>query len=65
MNNLILKIGLNQGIINLTNSKINWKNDLEIIMKDGTLDYTEDGIILTGRLNMSLDDIGNFYQSSR
>ena len=44
-------------------SKINWKDSLEIVMKDGTLDYNDEGIILTGRLTIDTDDIDKFYSS--
>ena len=63
LNNLILKIGLNQGTINLSESKINWKDDLEITMVDGILDYSEDGIFLVGKLIIKANDINNFYKS--
>ena len=63
LNSLILKISLNQGVINFSNSKINWKDSLEIVMKDGTLDYNDEGIILTGRLTIDTDDIDKFYSS--
>ena len=57
LNSLILKISLNQGVINFSNSKINWKDSLEIVMQDGTLDYNDEGIILTGRITIDTDDI--------
>ena len=63
LNNLILKIGLNQGTINLSDSKISWKDDLEITMVDGILDYSEDGIFLVGKLVIKANDISNFYKS--
>ena len=63
LNNMILKVGLNQGTINLSESKINWKDDLEITMVDGILDYSEDGIFLVGKLIIKANDINNFYKS--
>ena len=63
LNNLILKISLNQGTINLSDSKISWKDDLEITMVDGILDYSEDGIFLVGKLVIKANDISNFYKS--
>ena len=63
LNSLILKISLNQGVINFSDSKINWKDSLEIVMQDGTLDYNDEGIVLTGRLKIDTDDINKFYSS--
>ncbi len=63
LNNLELKINLDQGIINLSESKIYWKDDLIVSMRDGILDYNDEGIFLTGRLIIQLEDLNNFYQS--
>ena len=32
-------------------------------MQDGILDYNDEGIFLTGRLIIQLEDLNNFYQS--
>ena len=32
-------------------------------MRDGILDYNDEGIFLTGRLIIQLEDLNNFYQS--
>ena len=47
LNDLLLKIELDQGDIDLSGSKINWKDDLEINLKDALLNYDKDEIFLT------------------
>ncbi len=63
LNNLLLKLGLVQGDITLTNSKIMWKDDLEILMKDGVLSYDNSEIFLIGRIFINANDINDFYKS--
>ena len=63
LNDLLLKIELDQGDINLSDSKINWKDDLEINLKDALLNYDKDEIFLTGRIQVKTNDIKNFYKS--
>ena len=63
LNNLLLKIELDQGDINLSDSKIFWKDDLEINLKDGLLNYGKDEIFLTGKLFVKTNNILNFYKS--
>ena len=63
LNNLILNIGLEQGDITLTNSRIMWKNDLELLMTEGILSYDNDEIYLIGRVLVNANNIDNFYKS--
>ena len=63
LNDLLLKIELDQGDINLSDSKIYWKNDLEINLKDGLLNYDKDEIFLIGKLLIKTNNIMNFYKS--
>jgi len=63
LNNLLLKLGLVQGDITLTTSKIMWKDDLEILMKDGVLSYDNSEIFLIGRIFINANDINDFYKS--
>jgi len=63
LNDLLLKIELDQGDINLSDSKIFWKDDLEINLKDGLLNYDKDEIFLTGKLLIKTNDIMSFYKS--
>ena len=63
LNNLILNMGLEQGDITLTNSRIMWKNDLELSMTEGILSYDNDEIYLIGRVLVNANNIDNFYKS--
>ena len=62
MNNLILKINIEEGDIIFSNSSINWKDDLEIKLSESILNNNEDEIELVGRLNLFFKDIDNFYR---
>ena len=63
LNNLFLNINLDQGDIIFSKSKIMWKNDLQIILNDGLLNYDEDEISLIGKLTVKSININNFYKS--
>ena len=40
-----------------------WKDDLEIIMNEGILNYDENEIYLTGKIIVNANNIDNFYKS--
>ena len=63
LNNLKLKLGLEQGNITFSKSKIMWKNDLQIMLKEGLINYDEDEISLIGKLVIDAKNINNFYKS--
>ena len=63
LNNLKLKLGLEQGNIIVSKSKIMWKNDLQIMLKEGFIDYNDDEISLIGKLIVDAKNIDNFYKS--
>ena len=63
LNNLELKINLDQGDITFSKSKIMWKDDLEIILNDGLLNYNDNEIYLIGKLIINANNIDNFYRS--
>ena len=63
LNDLLLKIELDQGDINLSDSKLYWKDDLEINLKDALLNYDKDEIYLIGKLLIKSNNIMNFYKS--
>ena len=63
LNNLKLKLGLEQGNINISKSEIMWKNDLHIIMKEGLINYDENEISLIGKIIVNTKNINNFYKS--
>ena len=62
LNNLILKINIEEGDIIFSNSSINWKDDLEIKLSESILNNNENEIELVGRLNLFFKDIDNFYR---
>ena len=63
LNFLSLKFSLNQGNINILNSKIMWKDDLEILMSEGLIDYNNNEILLTGKIMINAKNINDFYKS--
>lgn len=63
LNDLNLNISLDQSNINFLKSKIMWKEDLEIIMNEGLLNYDQDEIYLNGKLIINTINIDNFYRS--
>jgi len=63
LNNLKLRLGLEQGNITVSKSNILWKNDLQIILKEGFINYDEDEISLIGKLIIEAKNIDNFYKS--
>ena len=63
LNNLILKVGIEQGNFNFSNSTIMWKNDLKIKLAESFLNYMDNEIYLVGKLILNFNDIDNFYKS--
>ena len=63
LNYLSLNLSLDQGNINILNSKIMWKDDLEILMKEGSLILDNNEIFLTGKLIINTLNINDFYKS--
>ena len=63
LNSLYLKISLEQGNITFSDSKIMWKEDLQIFLKDGLIVYDKDEISFLGRLIIDAKNIDNFYRS--
>ena len=63
LNNLSLKVGIEEGEIRLSNSKIKWKDDLDIILNECLIDYENDEINLIGDLKLKFKDVDDFYSS--
>jgi len=63
LNNLNLNLSLDQGNINFLKSKIMWKDDLEITMNEGLLNYDENEIYLTGKVIINANNINDVYKS--
>ncbi len=63
LNNLYLKVSIEEGDIDLSDSNIMWKEDLKIIFNESLLTLDEDGINLVGTVKLDFRDIDNFYSS--
>ena len=63
LNNLTLKIGIEQGDIGFSDSSIMWKDDLKIKLSESFLNYVDNEIYLVGKLVLDFNDIDNFYKS--
>ncbi len=63
LNDLKLKLNLDQGNITFSKSRIMWKDDLEINLKEGVLNYDQNEIFLIGKLIINANNIDNFYKS--
>ncbi len=63
LNNLFLKVGIEEGAISLTNSNIMWKDDLEIILKESVLNYDNNEVNLIGKMIIKVIDKDDFFSS--
>ena len=63
LNNLFLKVAIEEGEIRLSNSSIKWKDDLDIILNECLIDYENDEVKLIGDVKLKFKDIDNFYSS--
>ncbi len=63
LNNLFLKLTIESGNINFSNSNFMWKDDLKIFLNDSLLNYDENEIYLTGKIILDIKDLDDFYRS--
>ena len=63
LNNLDLKVSIEEGEIIFSESQIMWKENLDVILNDGTILLNESGINLIGSILLKFKDINNFYSS--
>ena len=63
LNNLFLKIGVEEGEIRLSNSSIIWKDDVDIILNECLVTYENNEINLIGDIKFKFKDIDDFYSS--
>ncbi len=63
LNNLDLRISIEEGEIKFTDSSIMWKDDLKIILNDCQLALNDEGINLIGTIILNFNDINDFYSS--
>jgi hypothetical protein len=63
LNQLFLKIAIEEGDINLSDTEIMWKEDLKISLNESYLYYDESGINLIGKIIFDFTNINSFYKS--
>ena len=63
LNNLILKIRVENGNIIFTDSSVLWKDDLEIQFKESLLNYDKEEINLIGKIIVNVINKDDFYSS--
>ena len=63
LNNLFLKLEIESGEINLSDSNVMWKDDLIINLNESVINYDQGEIFLTGRIIVDIKDINDFYSS--
>ena len=63
LNNLSLKIDIEQGEINFSKTNLMWKKDLKITFNESFLTYDENEIKIIGNINLQFEDLDNFYKS--
>ena len=63
LNNIVLKIGVQEGNLTLSNSSLKWKNDLNIVLKESFINFDDNEIKLIGKIIFDYHQIENFYKS--
>jgi hypothetical protein len=63
LNDLFLKLEIESGDINLSDSYVMWKDDLIVNLNESLISYDQGEIFLTGRINVDIKDINDFYSS--
>ena len=63
LNNLLISLDIGEGNIALSNSKVMWKNDVEIILSESYLNYDNNQINLDGLMTFTFNSVDKFYQS--
>ena len=63
LNNLSLKIVIDEGNIGFSNSSVMWKDNLNIVLKESLLINEKNQINLTGNFIFNFKEVDNFYKS--
>ena len=63
LNNLRLKINIQQGDLFFSGSSIMWKDSLKISLNESLLDHNENDINLNGKVVLDFYDLKKFYQT--
>ena len=61
--NLSLKLKVEQGKMTFSNSKIKWKDNLDLSFEDTLLNFEDDKISLNGKMTVNINDKDDFYKS--
>ena len=59
---LFLKLKIEEGILNLSDSQIQWKENLTLILEEGLFNYEKNGIYFNGRMIINIKDKDDFYK---
>lgn len=63
LNKLLLKVTMQQGQIDISESNIMWKKDLNILLSESFINFNDNGLNLSGKVIFNFKDINNFYKS--
>ena len=63
LNDLKLKVFVEEGNINVSESSIYWKDDLKIVLRESLINNNNDSINLIGKVYIKIEDLNNFYKS--
>ena len=63
LKNISLKVSIEEGNIKFSDSKLMWKDDVQISLIESLLTLDDDGINLIGSLLLNFKDINDFYSS--
>ena len=63
LNNLFLKIDIEEGDINFSETTLMWKKDLKILFNESYLNYNDNEIRFIGNITLEFYDLDNFYKS--
>ena len=62
LNNLLLKVIIQEGILNFSNSNILWKENVKVLFSDAFLNFDEERINLNGRTSFEVKNEDDFYK---
>ena len=60
---IFLKIEIEEGEINFSETNLMWKNDLKIMFNESFLTYIDNEIKFIGNVLLEFEDLDNFYRS--
>ena len=63
LNDLFLNLNVKEGIINLSDSSLMWKEDVKILLDESFLNYDGTQINLDGKITLEFKNLNNFYKS--